>query len=110
MRSRSRHLVLLAAVGLALLGGCADDSGEASSQSAKSLTGVISSIDPPEGTPESFELVRPAEDAQRIAIDPEADYGMDLQHLHEHMDGALPVKVGLEERDGTLYATSIEDV
>jgi hypothetical protein len=75
------------------------------------VTGVISTIDPPEGDIESFELVRPGDDARRIFIDPEADYGFDLQHLHEHMDDAAPVKVTLDERDaGRLYATAIDDV
>ncbi|MDP9068025.1 MAG: hypothetical protein M3N53_06730 [Actinomycetota bacterium] len=110
MRTRSRYLFALAA--LLLLAACSDG-GEATAPpepAPASLTGLISSIEPAEGPIESFELVAPGEEARRILIDPERDYGFDLQHLHEHMDGEDPVKVALEEREGGLYATAIEDV
>lgn len=111
MRSRTRYLGFLAFVALGLLGACANevDSTGASQTAPSTVTGVIGSIDPPQGPIESFELVRPGEDPQRILVDPELDYGFDLQHLHEHMDEALPVRVGLENREGTLYAISIND-
>lgn len=113
MRARPRHLGAVALAALLLLGACAGgNEGDAPAEPAPaSLTGVISTIDPPEGDIESFELARPDEDAQRIFIDPEADYGFDLQHLHEHMEDAAPVKVTLEERDeGRLFATAIDDI
>lgn len=111
MRARSRYLGPLAVAALLSLGACGGGStGEATAEQAPgSMTGVVATIEPPEGDIESFELVRPGEDAQRIYIDPELDYGFDLQHLHEHMADEGPVKVSLEEREGRLYATSIED-
>lgn len=112
MRARSRYLGSLAFAALLLLAACGgeSDSSAPAEEAPAPLTGVISSIDPPEGAPESFDLTRPGEDPQRILIDPEVDYGMDLQHLHEHLNGVLPVKVSLDQRVDGLYATAIEDV
>lgn len=112
MRTRARYLGSLALAAILLLGACGGESDEAApaEPAPGSVTGVISTIEPQEGPIESFEVIHPGEEARTIHIDPELDYGFDLEHLHEHMDQALPVKVGLEERDGTLYATSIDDL
>ena len=53
-----------------------------------------------EGADESYEL--------RIAAD--VDYGFDLAHLHEHERTGEPVRCDVEERNGVLYALSIDDV
>ncbi|HJR46249.1 MAG TPA: hypothetical protein VJ927_11660 [Actinomycetota bacterium] len=107
MRSRSRYLGALALALVLALTACGDD-GAAPAQ--ETLAGVIDSIEPPEGDIQSFTLVRPGEDPMTILVDPEIDYGFDLQHLHEHHASADPVRVTLDDRDGRLYATAIEDV
>ena len=110
MRAGSRYLGALALAAALLLAGCGDDAPEETASPPATLTGVIGSIEPPEGSVQSFELIRPGQEPTTILVDPELDYGFDLQHLHEHMDSADPVRVTLDERDDGLYATAIEDV
>ena len=110
MRARSRHLVALALAGALLLGGACGDDGEEAVPAAEVVTGVIGSIEPAQGDIQSFELVRPGKDPVTVLVDPELDYGFDLQHLHEHMDSADPVRVTVADRDDGLYALAIEDV
>lgn len=43
----------------------------------------------------------------RVAED--VDYGFDLEHLTEHERLHLPVYCDVEERDGRLYARTIDD-
>ena len=45
----------------------------------------------------------------RIRIDQTRDYGFDLEHLEEHRAQRLPVRVTLDDRDGTLVAVEILD-
>lgn len=45
-----------------------------------------------------------------IRIAEDVDYGFALGHLNEHLTSSDPVRVELEERDGRLYALSIEDI
>ena len=71
--------------------------------------GLITEIHPEEGEPESF-VLETDDGTLEVTLADDVDYGMDLQHLHEHMDGELPVKVELEERDGQAVALSIVDV
>ena len=44
-----------------------------------------------------------------VAIAEDVEYGFDLKHLNEHMATGDPVRCKLEERDGDLYALTIED-
>ena len=104
--------VVVAAV---LLAGCGGDPepSDAEPQAGsrlESVTGVITTIDPPEGDVESF--IIDSDDAGRVEvlIDPEVDYGFDLHHLHEHLESGDPVIVDLDARGAVLFATAIEDV
>lgn len=76
----------------------------------ESLTGVVVDITEGEGfgAIESFELRANGENYE-IRIDPERDYDFPLAHLNDHLQGADPVRVVLEERDGYLFAVTIED-
>ena len=104
-----RSFAALSLVVVVLIGGCAQESGVNVEKVPSEVTGVIVSIDPEEGHPESFTL-RDAEDrSYEIAIADDIDYGFDLHHLHEHMTSEDPVIVSLDNRDGDLVATSIED-
>ena len=44
-----------------------------------------------------------------IFIADDVEYGFPLGHLQEHLQMADPVTVDLEQRDGKLYALTIED-
>ncbi|MGH2757770.1 MAG: hypothetical protein ACRDI3_08280 [Actinomycetota bacterium] len=74
------------------------------------LTGVVTDIES-SGLNEvtSFQLRHDGE-TTTIYIDEEVDYGFPLGHLSAHMSGAEPVGVKTDERDGKLYALSIDDV
>ncbi len=60
------------------------------------------------GAIESF-TVREDGRTFRILIDPQRDYGFDLEHLEDHRTSELPVRVRLEQRNGGLYAAEILD-
>lgn len=45
-----------------------------------------------------------------ITIDPEAEYDYNLGHITEHLGSGEPLRVGVQERDGQLVATSIADL
>lgn len=74
------------------------------------VTGVILEVDS-EGVDDvrSFRL-KEGDQTYEIFIASDVDYGFPLGHLSEHLTSGDPVKVPLEERDGKLYALSIEDV
>jgi hypothetical protein len=73
------------------------------------VTGLITAIGRnDEGAITSF-TVEEVGTPYRIRIDPTRDYGFDLEHLEVHRDQRLPVRVTLEDRDGTLVAVEILD-
>lgn len=73
------------------------------------VTGVVVEIQS-EGLEDvrSFTL-RSEGETYEILIDTEIDYGFPLSHLNAHRASADPVVVDLDERDGALYALTIED-
>ena len=111
MRSRPGHLALVILALALLLAACADSSEDNQPLPPPSQAeGLITEITPPEGEPESFVLETEEHGTFEVLIAADVDYGFDLQHLHEHMDGDLPVRVQLEGRDGRATALSIDDV
>ena len=77
-------------------------------EAPEQVTGVITEIESPSfGEVEHFTL-RADGETYTIYIDDALDYGMPMSHLQEHL-GTDPVRCALEERDGKLYALSIED-
>ena len=76
------------------------------------MVGLITDVRPADETavPVSFTVEEEDGDAYTIDIDPEHDYGFDLLHVREHFVTEDPVDVSIDERDGTLFATAIEDV
>ena len=89
--------------------GCADDPGIDVDQVPSEVTGVIVSIEPEEGRPETLTVRDEDDESHEIEIAEDIDYGFDLAHLHEHRTTTDPVIVTIEERDGRLVATAIED-
>jgi hypothetical protein len=73
------------------------------------VTGVLLDVDS-NGVDDvqSFTL-KDGDDTYEIFIADDVDYGFPLGHLSEHLTSGDPVKVPLEERDGKLYALSIDD-
>lgn len=89
---------------LVACGGAADEG------APSELTGVIVDVTSSGlNQVSSFEL-RAEGTNHAIHIDDDVDYGFPLGHLQEHVASAEPVRVELEERDGELFALTIEDL
>ncbi len=92
---------------------CGDDAGEppaAQEEEAPSeVTGVLLDVES-EGVDDvrSFTL-KDGDKTYEIFIAEDVEYGFPLGHLSEHLSTGDPVTVPLEERDGKLYALSIDD-
>ncbi len=54
--------------------------------------------------------IRSQGETYRFDIDPDHDYGFNLDHLNEHRTSGDPVRVRWEERDDGFVAREIEDV
>jgi hypothetical protein len=74
------------------------------------LTGVITDVrwNDDHSIVESF-LLDSEDEQYEILIDRSLDYGFDLAHLEDHRNTHEPVRVQLREREGDLYAQSIDD-
>jgi len=109
-RPMKLRLFLGALLALVILGACGDDPAPDDAQSApKEITGPVTKIDSESlGEVKSFEVTQKGE-VYVVLIDPEINYGFALSHLNEHLATGDPVRVGLDERDGRLYATEIAD-
>jgi hypothetical protein len=102
-----RRLVFLL-LGTLLLAACGGDGSE-EAQSPTEITGVIVGIDSEAlGEVESFDL-KNGDTIHTLYVDPTIEYSFPLGHLHEHLETAQPVACKVEERDGKLYAQTIDD-
>ena len=109
MTSRALSRTLLALVIALSIGSCSDDGTVPASDAPGEVTGVLTDIESASiGDVQGFTL-KDGDKTYEILIDEEVEYGFDLGHLQEHLSGSLPVTVTLEERDGALYALSIDD-
>ena len=105
------RLVVGALVVLAVLGACGEDSPEEEAQqpTPEEITGPVTKVDSESlGDVTSFEVTEQGE-VFVVFIDPEVNYGFALSHINEHLASGDPVRVGLDEQDGKLYATEIVD-
>ncbi|MDP8956522.1 MAG: hypothetical protein M3N24_06155 [Actinomycetota bacterium] len=75
----------------------------------RQVTGVITEISRGTGGQIQSFAVRQGDQSLEIQIDRQRDYGFDLEHLEVHRTSNWPVRVSLEQRDGTLYAVEILD-
>ena len=72
------------------------------------VTGVITEIESPSFGEVEYFTLREEGKTYRIYIAEDVEYEFPLSHLQEHL-GTDPVTCKLEERDGKLYALTIED-
>lgn len=87
--------------------GCGNGDGDGAAPS--SITGPVVAVESEGlGKVTSFQ-VQSEGTRYDIYIADDVDYGFPLDHLNEHRATADPVVVEVEERDGKLYALSIED-
>ena len=57
----------------------------------------------------SFTVRTDDDTTYRLATPRDVAYGFDLDHLDEHRTTGDPVRCAVEERDGRLVATAIDD-
>ena len=105
-----RSVRVAVACTLLVAGACGGDDAP-SDPTPERVTGLVIEIDPPEGGPvERFSVEEDDGDVYELAIDPELDYGFDLNHLYEHLEAEDPVAVLVDASADELIARSIEDV
>ena len=103
------RLILGALLALLVLGACSDDPAGDAGPAPKEVTGPVTKVDSESlGEVTSFEVTQDGE-VYVVLIDPEINYGFALSHINEHLASGDPVRVGIDERDGQLYATEIAD-
>ena len=101
--------VVCALLALMVLGACSDDPAGDGQPAPEEITGPVTKVDSEAlGEVTSFEVTQQGE-VYVVLIDPEINYGFALSHINEHLASGDPVRVGLDERDGQLYATEIAD-
>jgi hypothetical protein len=83
--------------------------GDAADEAPRRVMGLIVEIRRDDGRIDSFTVETSNHLRYDIAIDPNHDYGFDLEHLQVHLDQELPVSVRIDEQDGSLVATEILD-
>jgi hypothetical protein len=88
-----------------VLAGCGNDGG---SDSPSVAVGAVVEIDRDAAGINGFTLTTDDGEVEILIAD-DVDYGFDLEHLREHQATHDPVRCRLEEREGRLYALSIED-
>jgi hypothetical protein len=92
------------AVTVILVASCAAEQPPAPDQ----VTGMITEVRRAQGRIIGFTLNAGTEDLH-IDIDPDRDYGFDLEHLEDHRRSGDPVRVNLRSRGGRLVALTILD-
>lgn len=105
------RLVVGALLALVVLGACGEDSPEEGPQqpAPEEITGPVTKVDSESlGEVTSFEVTQEGE-VYVVFVDPEINYGFTLSHINEHLASGDPVRVGLDEQEGKLYATEIVD-
>ena len=96
-------LLLLALVLTVSLGACSGD------EEGEQLRGVVVDIDAVGlGDVRSFTL-KDLDKSYEIYVDPTITYEFPVSHLSAHRAAAEPVLVGVERRDGRLFALFITD-
>jgi hypothetical protein len=74
------------------------------------LEGVVLAIESTSLDDVTSFTLKDGDETYEIYIADDVEYGFPLGHLQEHVQQAAPVAVDTEERDGKLYALTIEDV
>ncbi|MGH2752752.1 MAG: hypothetical protein ACRDK3_18065 [Actinomycetota bacterium] len=101
--------VIGALLALVLLAACNGEPAAEEAPAPAEITGPVTKVDSESlGDVTSFEVTAEGE-VFVVFIDPEVNYGFALSHINEHLATGEPVRVGLDERDGKLYATEIVD-
>ena len=101
--------LLVLVLALAACGGEEEPGAADRADPPSQLTGLIVEVDGSGSDIRSFALESGGE-RYEILIAADVDYGFDLAHLREHERDGEPVHCRLEDRNGLLYALTIEDV
>ena len=99
MKSSFAGLVVI--IGTLALVACGETSGE--------VTGVVTEVDAETLTNVNGFTVRSDDETYEFVVDSDTELEFPPAHLNEHRVSGEPVQVTYEERDGELYAVSVED-
>ena len=100
--------VLLLVLVMALAPGCGGESAPAAPEAPANVTGLITEVRLEGGRIGGF-LLESGGESYDLLIDPEFEYGFDLEHLELHRAQKLPVSVDIARRGGKLYAHAVHD-
>ena len=78
-------------------------------ESTNEVTGVVSEVDSAGLTDVNGFTVRSQDETFDFVVDSNTELSFPPAHLNEHRISGEPVRVTYEERDGELYAVSVED-
>ncbi len=92
-----------------VLSGCSDPSPVEADVEEGRLEGVIVAIESAALDDVTSFTLKDGDEIYEIYIADDVDYGFPLGHMQEHVQTADPVTVDFEQRDGKLYALTIED-
>jgi hypothetical protein len=102
------RILLVIALAAGVSCSSAEPSGTGPGAAPTQVTGLITELTY-EGEQMTSLVVESREGSVEILIDPEYDYGFNLDHLEKHRTKGQPVQVALESRDDGLYAVDILD-
>ncbi|MEA2516640.1 MAG: hypothetical protein QOG16_478 [Actinomycetota bacterium] len=109
--SAMRRLAICLTLLAVLVAACGDEAERGGSpDSPDRLEGVIVSIDSVAIDDVNSFTLKDGSDTYELFIADDVDYGFPLGHLQEHVQSAAPVACDIEERNGKLFALTIEDV
>ena len=101
--------IVAALLALAALTACSSEPAGTEPENPR-LEGVVVAIESASIDDITSFTLKDGDQIYKIYIADDVEYGFPLGHLQEHVQGAEPVAVDTEERDGKLYALTIEDV
>lgn len=104
-----RSTVVCLLVTATLVASCSDGQQAQPGGVPSRVEGVIIAIDSAAIDDVNGFTLKDGDVTYEIFIADDVDYGFPLGHLQEHVQSAGPVSVDLEERNGKLYALTIED-
>jgi len=108
MTKRLCAVLLVLSAPLTACSGSAEVSGISDGET-KTATGVLLDVDAESIDQVEGFILKVGDETYDVLIADDVEYEFPLGHLQEHLQDALPVTVEMENREGVLYALSVDD-